>query len=523
MAELAQSGISPGTRARGFAGLGLATDARRPLALAGLGLLSLAGYAGIWPLMPAGIANILSPIALVTAALAVPYALACWLLLGVPTPTSAGWRRVEWGVLLGGTALFRAALFPLVPVLSRDAYRYAWDALLTAHGFSPYLHAPDWPGFDRLRDAFYPHVPWKTVPTIYPPGAQLLYRLAYLVAPKNVWAIKAEMVAFDLLAGLLLALLLRRHGQDTRRAFIYLWSPLPVVEFALNGHVDAAAIALVLLILLVNAMSFPGARALVGGLLGFATLVKLYPLVLVVAVVRRRDWTLLAALGATLVAGYLPFWREGLAAFGFLSDYLLKRDSNLGAVPLLLRALATSTHAGDNAAREVDVLAAAVGIAVVVRLRLRPRWPANAGLTFSPTLSPVLAAYALVALWLIFAPHVFAWYVPALLPLCALYLPARTPRAPVLQGRDASDIAAVCAGGVWAFCCLIPLSYVAFEAPGWAWLYPALYPACLALAFGVWLWQRRAHASPALVLNASPAVPATPDANPDDVSPLRVS
>ena len=407
--------------------------------------------------------------------------------------------------MLGHWQTIRAALFPLVPVLSRDAYRYAWDALLTAHGFSPYLHAPNWPGFAALRDAFYPHVPWKTVPTIYPPGAQLLYRVAYLFAPKNVWAIKAEMVAFDLLAGLLLALLLRRHGQDMRRAFLYLWAPLPVVEYSLNGHVDAVAIALTLLILLVNEASFRGARAVMGGLLGFAALVKLYPLVFVVALLRRRDWALLLALAATLFIGYLPFWDEGLAASGFLGSYLRASDPNYGGVALLVRALAAPL--GQSVVQALSALGAAAAVGLIIWLRVRPATTSRA-----PSLSSIQATYALVAVWLIFGPHVFAWYVPALLPFCALYL-----------ARPARRVASACAVGILAFCCLIPLSYVAFEVPRWAWLYPALYPACLALALGVWLWRRRQlhtrpHAQPAVEPSAPTASP-----NPDDVLPLRIS
>lgn len=528
----------------------LAGDSRRPLALAGLALLSLGGYLAIWPLMPAGIAGTLSPIVLVVAALAVPYALACWLLLRAPTPVTTHWRRIEWGVLICGALLFRAALFPLMPVLSRDAYRYAWDALVSAHGFSPYLHAPDWPGFNALRDVYYGHVPWKSAPTIYPPGAQLLYRVAYFFAPKSVWTIKAEMIACDLLAGLLLVLLLRRHGQDPRRAFIYLWAPLAVVEYALNGHVDAAAIALTLLILLVNDLAFRGARTMVGALLGFATLIKLYPLVFVVALVRRRDWTLLGALAATLAIGYLPFWREGTAAFGFLTTYLGQSDPNFGGMALVLRAIAYPL--GDRVVQVLSLLGAAASVGLIFWLRVHlfsaRQSSGEVGHTNrAPLLTPIQATYALVVVWLAFSPHVFAWYVPALLPFCALYLAPLVPRAsvavvndrrtdgdvnaaqtvhdrvstPALQGSG--SIAAASAAGIWTFCCLIPLSYVAFEVPWWSWLYPALYPAVLALTLGCWLWwlwQRH------LALGQAGGVPAaspTGSAGPDDVSPLRVS
>jgi hypothetical protein len=475
-------------------------DACRPVALAALALISAAGYGAMWRLMPAALAGHLAPVALLQAALLVPYGATTWLLLATGGPRAVRWRRVEWATLVGGTLLFRALLLPLPPVLSRDAYRYAWDALLTSHGLSPYLHAPDWHGFDGLRHpAFYNHVPWKTVPTIYPPVAQLLYRLAYLVAPENVWGIKAEMAGFDLLAGGLLALLLVGRGLDPRRAFIYLWAPLTVVEFALNAHVDAAAIAFTLLALLANGATFRGARAVVGILLGIATLIKLYPLVLVLALVRRRDWALVVALAVTLGAGYAPFWRDGLAAFGFLSTYLTQVHDNFGGALLLIRAVAFWAGLNATVVRAAGVLGAALGAAAVCWLRVRRDAPAaphvraeerrgswraavptRLGIVGHLRLDPAGASGALIVLWLVFSPHVFAWYVTALVPFCALFL-AWPPRR----------LAAALAIGVWTFTGLIPLSYVAFETPSLTWLYPALYVAALVAALAALIWRHR--------------------------------
>lgn len=473
-------------------------DACRPVALAVLGLISAAGYGAIWRMLPAALAGHLAPIALLQAALFVPYGAAAWLLLATSGPRTVRWRRVEWATLAGGTVLFRGLLFPLPPVLSRDAYRYAWDALLTSHGLSPYLHAPDWRGFDGLRHpAFYNHVPWKTVPTIYPPAAQLLYRLAYLVAPENVWGIKAEMVGLDLLAGFLLALLLVRRGLDARRAFIYLWAPLTVVEFALNAHVDAAAIAFTLLALLANGATFRGARGVVGVLLGIATLIKLYPLVLVLALVRRRDWALVAALAVTLAVGYAPFWRDGLAAFGFLSTYLTQLHDNFGGALLLIRAVAFWAGLNATVVRAAGAVGAALGAGAVFWLRVRPGAPTappldhavrrapwrpplrvRRGIAGRLSLDPAGASCALIVLWLVFSPHVFAWYVTALVPFCALFL-AWPPR----------QRAATLAIGVWTFTGLIPLSYVAFETPSLAWLYPALYITAVGAVLAALIWR----------------------------------
>ncbi len=480
-----------------------AHDAWRPLALAAVALVSIAGYLALHPLAPAGLAGHASPVALLVVALGLPYALACWLLLAAPGPRAVSWRRVEWGVLISGALLFRLLVLPLPPLLSPDAYRYLWDAQVTAHGFSPYLHGPAWPGFSALRDPrYYAHVPWPQAPTIYPPVAQALFRLAYAIVPHNVWAIKTEMVLFDLLAGAVLMLLLLGRGQDPRRAFIALWAPLPVVEFALNGHVDAAAIAFTLLALLASQQRFRGARTLAGVLLGIATLIKLYPIVCVVAIVRRRDWALWGALGATVLLGYAPFWRDGLAATGFLSTYLTQMHNNYGGALLLIRWVAYHMGLSAKVVQLTGAAAAMVGLGGIAWLRAR----ASGGVQLAAAARPMAGALrrlraldarlpgwlclgsaaamcACIVLWLAVSPHVFPWYTTALLPFSALFLglPAR---------RTALAL------GVWSICCMIPLAYVAFEQPALRWLYPATYLASIAVALGALAAPRLMRARP---------------------------
>jgi hypothetical protein len=473
------------------------SDAIRPLTLAGLAIVSALGYLAFRPLAPAALAGSIAPIALLTTALCAPYAVACWLLLKLPAPRALSWRRLEWGVLAGGTLLFRALIFPIPPLLSRDAYRYLWDANLTSHGLSPYLHGPSWPGYDALRDPrYYTRIPWNTVPTIYPPGAQLLYRLANAVVPHNVLAIKGEMTLWDLLAGAALMALLLRRGQDPRRAFIYLWAPLPIVEFALNGHVDAAAVALIVTALLINTASFRGSRGLVGFLLGYATLVKLYPLALVLAVGRRRDWGLAGALLATLALGYAPYWRDGLNALGFLDTYLTQVQVNYGGALLVLRWLGEHLDVSITVVQVAGVLGAAAAAGAVLWLRVRPldrslppalaRLKAivrlrslDARLPNGLRLGPQGAAAALIVIWLAFSPHIFAWYVAVLLPFCALALAAGP--------REARSLAL----GAWLFISLIPLSYIAYQLSPWGWLYPAIYLVSIALALALLARARR--------------------------------
>src|SRR5215470_4624053 len=70
-----------------------------------------------------------------------PYFAACAFVLATK-PVPGRWHWIEVGVILLGALMLRAMLLPLPPGLSRDSWRYLWDARVTLHGFSPYVYAP---------------------------------------------------------------------------------------------------------------------------------------------------------------------------------------------------------------------------------------------------------------------------------------------------------------------------------------------------------------------------------------------
>jgi hypothetical protein len=471
-------------------------EAWRPLALVALAGVACIGYHTFALLVPAnGSRPQPYPVARLMLALLLPYGTAMVMLLVARGPRTARWRQVEAAILAGGAVLFPIPLLVLAPQSSPDVYRYAWDARLTAHGLSPYLHGPSWSGYRALHDVvLYPHVPWKDVPSIYPPGAQFFYWLVGLVAPGSIYGLKVEMALFHLLSGAVLALLLVRRGRDPRLAAIYLWAPLPIVEFALNGHVDAIAVTCILLALLLNTCAFRGARTLVGVALGVATLVKLYPLLLAVALIRRRDRAMPVALLVTILVGYARYLSEGPQALGFLSTYLTEVYNNYGGALLLVRTIGFATGATPDLVRLIGAALAGCCVAVLCWLRLLPSLPPPqralpvpmrrlvAHFERLPRLDADVAACGLVVLWIAFSPHVFPWYVAVLLPFAALLLRATPPLAV----------------GVWVFASFIPLAYVAFDAPPLYWFYPALYLAACAVALGIALARARSRAAPPL-------------------------
>jgi hypothetical protein len=357
--------------------------------------------------------------------------------------TEATDRRARWielGLILAVGLAFRLIFISAPPAFSYDAYRYAWDAHLVSHGVSPYSHPVEDPVLISLRDgAIWPKLNWRDAPTIYPPGAQVFFLLIHAIAPLNIEAVKLAMALCDLGVGVVTLLLLRQQRMDLRRVIVYWWSPIPILEFVYNAHLDVLAVLLVALALLVAGQSWRGARGLIGALLGLAALVKLYPLLFVFALARRRDWALFAGLVVTLVVIVLPFAALGLGSGGFLSTYFSQRYVDQGILLRLYNALILSRTL------QVALLGASLLAFCALTIWLRAR----------RGLSPTAAMLLLSVAWITLSPHLFPWYIAAPLPVVALCL-----RLPIR-----ADAASPSAFSLWLFALAAPFTYVIF-APG---------------------------------------------------------
>jgi hypothetical protein len=254
-------------------------------------------------------------------------------------------RRTGVVLVLAGAVLLIAAAGFGPPRSSDDLYRYVWDGRVQATGVDPYRYAPAAPELEPLRDDELwpaasnwcvgagerdaqngsPLVPGctlinrPTVHTIYPPAAQLLF-LAVHGLP-GITGVRLLGAGFALATTILLLVGLLRTGRDPRRAALWAWCPVVPLEAVANAHIDVAATFLVVAALLVYATA-PGRRggALGGVLLGLAVVVKLTPLIVVPAVVRRRPT--LAVLSIVVGLLYLPHMLAvGGSALGYLGGY----------------------------------------------------------------------------------------------------------------------------------------------------------------------------------------------------------
>ena len=395
-----------------------------------------------------------------------PYFAACAFVLATK-PVLGRWHWIEVGVILLGALMLLAMLLPLPPGLSRDAWRYLWDARVTLHGFSPYVYAPWDKALLPLRDhLLLPNSRFRDVPTIYPPGAQAIFILSYLLAPSNLYFLKGIFLSFDMVTCIALVMLLRRQGLDQRRVIIYAWCPLPVVEFAVQGHVDVITLTLTLLAVLTAADTSVRGRVLTGFLTGFAALTKIYPILLLAVVlpalpdrergvnnrgmallrkVLSRNALLLITCFATILLGYLPYLILGHGqVFGYFATYAGEQGKNAGVIQQIVHWLGDQLHIriGTTITLEhiVDLLLVSAVSLIVLVMRLRGRISIEAG---------VLLLYGVV---LSISSHVFPWYTTTLL----LWVPVLVGPLWTRMGLSGRNLAVI---AVWYFTVTSLLGY----------------------------------------------------------------
>ncbi len=304
--------------------------------------------------------------------------------------------------------------------LSSDLYRYVWDGMVQAAGINPFLHIPADPALGFLRDgAIYPHINRADyAPTIYPPAAQLVFAAVGLIHPSQM-AIKLAMLGFEALAVGCAVALLRRMGRPAGQVLIYAWNPLCLWEYAGNGHVDAVAIGLIALALLLRARLRDGWA---GAVFALAVLVKFLPLAIGPALWRRQGAARLVAaglgVGIVLYGGYMIWDGAGLKVLGFLGGYGQEEglDDGSGLWPLAVLGQVMTVPAWLSLTYLALVAAGLVTLAL--RIMGMPRGGPDDTAQFCGQ-----AGLLMTCLILAVTPH-YAWYY-GVLSLFAVLRPSR--------------------------------------------------------------------------------------------------
>jgi hypothetical protein len=329
-----------------------------------------------------------------------------WLVAAwVPLWLVSAWaaQRIDVRVSLAavvflGVIVRLAAATGTTPSISNDLYRYSWDAHIQLSGVDPYRYSPDAPQLVRLRTtAFWPtpsecrHVRLPSGctllnraqdRTIYPPVAEAWFDVVYVVTfgatGSRPWQLAAGIV--DDVTIVLIAIGLRGQRHDPRRVAWYALSPLAVIEFAGNGHVDGLALLLLLAAVLALRRDRPGWAGL---LVGLATMVKLYPAMAVAAWWRRGRWRLALSAGAVVALSEAPHaLAVGTRVLGYLPGYLQEEHYTSGGRFLLLSLFGLR-----------GPVATALAGSIIVGVTL---WVARRGYEPAPALAVVLAVLIFV-------------------------------------------------------------------------------------------------------------------------------
>jgi alpha-1,6-mannosyltransferase len=334
------------------------------------------------------------------------YAVAAWLVIVRPSAITG--RAALAGILLVGVAM-RLIVLPSPPA-STDIYRYIWDGRVQAAGVNPYRYLPADEALQALRDdAIYPRINRANyAPTIYPPAAELAFLAATRISETPVF-MKTVMVGFEGFIVWAILQLLATRGLPATRVLLYAWHPLPLWEFAGNGHVDAMAIAFLLMAFVAADRRSP---ILAGIALASGVLVKYFPAVAGPSIYRRWDWRLPAGFAATLALLYLPYLGAGTKVFGFLSGYVAEEGFAQGSGIFLWQLAGSVLPLPPDAFAFYFPLAALV----MAALGLVVLWRR------SPQADLATAMLLAVTFMVLFSPH-YPWYFAWLIPfVCVLPL-----------------------------------------------------------------------------------------------------
>jgi len=331
-----------------------------------------------------------------------------------------GWRRLAW-LPLGIGGLGHLLAIPAMPSLSIDALSYLSHGWLAAEpGWNPYLNASaDVAGvpYGQLLLA----EGWLPVhgPSPYGPLWTHVERFASLFGAGQVGggllALKVVVVLAVLSGALVIWLIVRRvrPGWELTATLAYLWNPVVVVEFSMDGHNDALVIALALSGVWA-AVTNRAFWAVIG--LGLGASVKFPPLFFalpVLVLLIRRGGPRLSLLGR-LAAGlgvvavltvllYRPFW-AGSATFDGLRE---------GSVPLPSWSPAGwfSAVLHDPLTGLPDPRLPLLLTGVLVAAVLAVGWPRTDG-------DLLVACGVIAVVWLTIAPAYWPWY--AAMPIAVL-------------------------------------------------------------------------------------------------------
>lgn len=239
-----------------------------------------------------------------------------------------------WLIIVVGL-VSRIILIPSQPAIDDDYYRYLWDGAVTAHGYNPYVYSPEAAMDFTNRNVseeihelanesgeIIKNINHPSIRTIYPILSQIVFAVAYFIAPWQFWAWKVILLLFDLALLFILFKTLKELKLPLLFIVFYWLNPVVIHELYNAAHMDLLALLFLSLSLY---LSIKNKTWFAVGALAFAVGFKLWPLVLLPLLLRNL-WHNKKQL-LKYAGGF-----AGLVFVLFIPVFISKLDESLGFI-----------------------------------------------------------------------------------------------------------------------------------------------------------------------------------------------
>jgi len=143
--------------------------------------------------------------------------------------------------------IIRLSFIHVKPIGSDDIYRYIWDGKVQTAGINPYLYLPNDLKLQNLHSDIIPKlVNYPDMKTIYFPLSQWLFFAGYTISHESFWGYKLLLLLFELLTIYALFLITKKLNIPVKNILLYVLCPLPIIQFAIDSHLDGFGLPLLL-------------------------------------------------------------------------------------------------------------------------------------------------------------------------------------------------------------------------------------------------------------------------------------
>ncbi len=325
--------------------------------------------------------------------------------------------RLNWKHGIGLALFLRLILFPSMPMLSDDIYRFMWDGHLILNGINPYAFLPtellDSNFIDGEWIAIYERLNSKDYYSVYPPITQAIFSICSFIAKENVLLYAIALRSIMLIAEGAVFWFLKNLVQSLQfpkvHVLYFVLNPIVIAEGVGNLHFELFMVAFV-----AAGIYFAMRKKYISTvlLIGLSIATKLVSLIIWPFLIRGYSWQkqikLSFFLCITILLLFFPLWDATFAQnFKSSFDLYFKSFEFNASVYYILRALGYKIY-GYNAIRLIGPLLGFLAFAGIAILWLKSIKQQNTSSTFR------LAALAF-ALYLFCATTVHPWYI--ILPL----------------------------------------------------------------------------------------------------------